>query len=552
MRRWRSPGVSGARSRVFAPRPDDRKSRGDRPRSGQRPARRGDGRDRRAAPSGQALDPDLRERNVPPAVAAAGGLHRHGQPERIRHGSEERDRDPRRDGHGVLPARGDRERGGDRLGSRAARRLDVDDDGVELPREGHRDSLPIGRNYADVVFAQPGAQADFGETQGRSLPISIYGATSAENLYLIDGINTTNVVKGIEGKDINNEFVEEVEVKTDGYQAEYGRNTGGVINVITKSGGNEFHGGAFAYYNDTGMRAEPENGNPQSYDTPAVLGDRRLLVLQLHLSKDVRQEYGVNLGGYLWKDKIWFFAAYDRVRHQPDRPGPRPELRGHVRARVPERVRSEQVGGQAHAESVREHDARGQLLLRPADAAGCHPSAAADVPRPAKLRRPPGHRRSGLRRAVEPDPGLPRPFLIAICEAQRPVRHDPDRCDLGGHSRLHSVRRSGGGQPRGVRLRLRADPQQPLDPGKLRGRLHGLPGEHGGQARGRLREGLDRRPDVLHRTPAAAHPSLPPGGGGHELLRSLEGADLRQRPAPASPGRIGESRLLRGARLLPA
>ena len=120
------------------------------------------------------------------------------------------------------------------------------------------EKLPVGRNYADIVFTQPGVQADFGETQGRSLAISIYGSTSSENLFLIDGVNTTNVIKGFQGKDINSEFIQEVEVKTGGYQAEYGRNTGGVVNVITKSGGNEFHGGAFGYYNDTGMRSDIE------------------------------------------------------------------------------------------------------------------------------------------------------------------------------------------------------------------------------------------------------------------------------------------------------
>ena len=180
------------------------------------------------------------------------------------------------------------------------------------------DRLPVGRNYADVVFTQPGVQADFGETQGRSLAISIYGATSAENLFLIDGVNTTNVIKGFQGKDINNEFIQEVEVKTGGYQAEYGRNTGGVVNVITKSGGNEFHGGAFDYYNDTGMRADPVNGDPAEYDTPAYSGTGATQYLNSVLSKDVRQEWGLDLGGFLWKDKVWFFGAYDRVHVNQD------------------------------------------------------------------------------------------------------------------------------------------------------------------------------------------------------------------------------------------
>ena len=50
------------------------------------------------------------------------------------------------------------------------------------------------------------------------------------------------MIKGFQGKAINSEFIQEVEVKTGGYQAEYGRALGGIINVITKSGGNEFHG----------------------------------------------------------------------------------------------------------------------------------------------------------------------------------------------------------------------------------------------------------------------------------------------------------------------
>src|SRR6266851_25375 len=115
--------------------------------------------------------------------------------------------------------------------------------------------LPVARNYADIVRANPGVNADKGETQGRSLALTIYGATSAENQWIVDGINTNNVVKGFQGKAINSEFVEEVEVKTGGYQAEYGRALGGIINVITKSGGNVFHGDAFAYYDSEATRA---------------------------------------------------------------------------------------------------------------------------------------------------------------------------------------------------------------------------------------------------------------------------------------------------------
>ena len=176
------------------------------------------------------------------------------------------------------------------------------------------DQLPVGRNYAEIVFTQPGVQSDFGETMGRSMAISVYGSTSSENMFLIDGVNTTNVIKGIQGKDINNEFIQEVEVKTGGYQAEYGRNTGGVVNVITKSGGNEFHGGVFGYYNDTGMRADLKNGDVANYATPDFSQEGDAQFLNSVTSKDNRTEFGFDLGGFIVKDKAWFFGAYDRVQ----------------------------------------------------------------------------------------------------------------------------------------------------------------------------------------------------------------------------------------------
>ncbi len=176
------------------------------------------------------------------------------------------------------------------------------------------DKLPVGRNYASIVLSQPGVQQDSGETQGRSLALSIYGSTSAENLFLIDGVNTTNVIKGFQGKAINTEFIQEVEVKTGGYQAEYGRTTGGVINVITKSGGNEFHGDLFGYYNSPGMSAK------QRFDiTPDFTsGGDALNTLGAIVTPAKRSEGGVDFGGFAWKDRIWFYGAYDRTVSDSD------------------------------------------------------------------------------------------------------------------------------------------------------------------------------------------------------------------------------------------
>ncbi len=161
--------------------------------------------------------------------------------------------------------------------------------------------LPTARNYADIVKSNPGVSTDRGDTQGRSLALSIYGATSAENQWIIDGVNTTDAYKGVQGKSINNEFVQEVEVKTGGYQPEYGRALGGVINVITKSGGNEFHGDGFVYYDSTGTAAEKQF-------RPGDSG-----ITQMRVAAGERVDYGVDLGGFLLKDRLWFFGAYDRV-----------------------------------------------------------------------------------------------------------------------------------------------------------------------------------------------------------------------------------------------
>ena len=162
--------------------------------------------------------------------------------------------------------------------------------------------LPVGRNYAEIVRSNPGVLPDRGQTQGRSIALSIYGSTSVEHQWFIDGINTTNVLKGMQGKAINAEFVQEVEVKTGGYQAEYGRALGGIINVITKSGGNTFHGDAFVYYDSAATQAKRvfEKGVDSDLSGMRLAGYRRT-------------DFGVDVGGPVIRDRLWFFAAYDRV-----------------------------------------------------------------------------------------------------------------------------------------------------------------------------------------------------------------------------------------------
>ncbi len=160
--------------------------------------------------------------------------------------------------------------------------------------------LPVERNYADIVRSNPGVNSDRGDTQERSLGLTIYGATSVENQWIIDGVNTTNVIKGFQGKALNTEFIEEVEVKSSGYQAEYGGALGGIVNVVTKSGGNQFRGDAFLYYDLKDTRAD------------RIINDSDI-VGGMRVTSEYRADYGGDLGGFILKDRLWFFAAYDRV-----------------------------------------------------------------------------------------------------------------------------------------------------------------------------------------------------------------------------------------------
>lgn len=162
--------------------------------------------------------------------------------------------------------------------------------------------LPIQRNYADVVKANPGVAADRGDTQGgRALALSILGATSAENQWVVDGVDTTSVQRGSQGKALNTEFVQEVQVLTGGYSAEYGRALGGVVNVVTKAGGNRYHGEGFVYYDSLGTAAARQ----------FQPGDSTIQAMRVVAGEHF--DFGATLGGYLLKDRLWFFGAYNRV-----------------------------------------------------------------------------------------------------------------------------------------------------------------------------------------------------------------------------------------------
>jgi outer membrane receptor protein involved in Fe transport len=154
--------------------------------------------------------------------------------------------------------------------------------------------LPVRRDIYAIARVAAGTQDD-------GVGMVVYGSSGAENNYIIDGLNTTGVELGEQGKTLNFDFVEEIEVKTGGLPAEYGRMTGGVVNVLTKSGSNQFRGDVFGFY---------EGGSLQSDDSTASQRPETTTTVQ---NIDKRWDFGGDLGGYLLKDKLWFFGAYNRT-----------------------------------------------------------------------------------------------------------------------------------------------------------------------------------------------------------------------------------------------
>jgi len=147
------------------------------------------------------------------------------------------------------------------------------------------------RSFESVAEVAPGAYAD-------QYGMSVSGTTSPENQYIIDGLSVNDPGYGILGTPLSVEFVKEVNIITGGYMPEYGRATGGVLDAVTKSGSNEFHGSVFA-----GITPGAFEGNRAvvKREGQTILTDTTLSSLR---------DFGVEFGGPILKDKLWFFVGF--------------------------------------------------------------------------------------------------------------------------------------------------------------------------------------------------------------------------------------------------
>lgn len=149
-------------------------------------------------------------------------------------------------------------------------------------------ALPMGRDMNTIANFAPGVA-----NSGFDMGVSIAGASAAENSYVLDGLNTTDVRYGGEGNSLVTDFIDQVEVQTGGFKPEFSA-LGGVFNVITKSGTNEFKGTSWLTFDANGLAASPKKNTIARQNNP-----------------DTRYDIGAEVSGPIIKDKLFYAVGVD-------------------------------------------------------------------------------------------------------------------------------------------------------------------------------------------------------------------------------------------------
>jgi len=171
------------------------------------------------------------------------------------------------------------------------------------------DSLPTGRNYQSYLQMAPSTKPTNVENGGN--PASKSGVnysdvadargntagSSSDNVYYIDGINITDNYYGKFGANFNSEIIQEQQIITGGVPAEYEGGQGLISRVVSKSGGNEFHGSVNYYMQSDGLVSDNDNLEDAGFDT---------------------YDAAFTLGGPIIKDKLWFFTSYQKKERDED------------------------------------------------------------------------------------------------------------------------------------------------------------------------------------------------------------------------------------------
>lgn len=164
------------------------------------------------------------------------------------------------------------------------------------------ESLPTGRSYQSYLQLVPGVKPSAGGNPSSKSGVNysdIGGATgsSSDNVYILDGVDVTDPSTGTFGSNINSEIIQEQQILTGGIPAEYAGGSGLVSKVVTKSGGNEFHGSVNYYFQNDNLVADYKNSTSSGFST---------------------YDAAVTLGGPIIKDKLWFFGSYQKKARETD------------------------------------------------------------------------------------------------------------------------------------------------------------------------------------------------------------------------------------------
>jgi len=172
--------------------------------------------------------------------------------------------------------------------------------------------LPLnGRSWTDLATLQPGVnrietQPDFAAgtdrgNRGFGQQLTISGARPQQNNYRLDGVSLNDYANGAPGSVLGGSLgvdaIQEFSVLTSNYSAEYGKTSGGVVNAITRSGTNQFHGSAYEFLRNNKLDARNFFDDPTQSTPPFK-----------------RNQFGGAVGGPIFKNRTFFFADYEGVR----------------------------------------------------------------------------------------------------------------------------------------------------------------------------------------------------------------------------------------------
>jgi len=172
---------------------------------------------------------------------------------------------------------------------------------------------PLGGSIGTSMGSGTGGQSPGSSGNGQSFGYSVAGGADSENRYLVEGQETADIIGGFSHTQVPFDFIQEVQVKTSGVEAEYGGALVGVVNVVMKKGSNVIHGSVYSQFENQALDGSP---NAQTRYNPLDIGnypttDPSSQLFQPKKDKTSDVFPGFAIGGPILKDRVWFFAAFN-------------------------------------------------------------------------------------------------------------------------------------------------------------------------------------------------------------------------------------------------